>query len=98
MIRHCVLFSFKEETTENEVRRIEDEFHLLKFVIPEIVEMEWGLNNSPEGKTHGFTHMFLLSFSSLTDRDSYLVHPEHQAFSEMVGPYIEDVLVFDYEI
>ena len=98
MIRHCVLFSFKEGTTENEVKRIEDEFHLLKFAIPEIAEMEWGLNNSPEGKTHGFTHMFLLTFSTVYARDSYLIHPDHMAFSGMVGPYLEDVLVFDYEI
>ncbi len=98
MIRHCVLFSFKEGTDEAEIEKIESEFNLLKSVIPEILEMEWGLNNSPEGKTKGFTHMFLLTFSNVYDRDSYLIHPDHMAFSGMVGSYIKDVLVFDYEI
>ena len=98
MIRHSVLFSFKDGTDESDLERIETKFNLLQFVIPEIVDMEWGLNNSPEGKTKGFTHMFLLMFNNIYDRDSYLIHPKHQEFSGMVGPYLEDVLVFDYEV
>jgi len=97
MIRHSVLFSFKEGTDEANIEKIEREFNLLKSVISEIASMEWGLNNSPEGKTKGFTHMFLLTFKNVYDRDSYLIHPKHQAFSGKVGPYLEDVLVFDYE-
>lgn len=60
--------------------------------------MEWELNNSPKGKTKGFTHMFLLTFNNVYDRDSYLIHPRHQVFSGMVGSYLEDVLVFDYQV
>lgn len=98
MIRHCVLFSFKETSDKSEIEKIESEFNLLKSVIPEIIEMEWGLNNSPEGKTKGFTHMFLISFNNVYDRDSYLIHPEHMAFSGLAGPHLDDVLVFDYEV
>ncbi len=98
MIRHSVLFSFKEGIDEAEIEKIENEFNQLKFVISEIASMEWGINNSPEGKTKGFTHMFLLTFNNIYDRDSYLIHPKHQAFSGIVGPYLEDVFVFDYEI
>jgi Stress responsive A/B Barrel Domain len=97
MIRHCVLFSFIEGTDEAGIDRIERDFNLLKTVIPEIADMEWGLNNSPEGKTKGFTHMFLLTFNNVYDRDSYLIDPNHQAFSSLVGPFLKDVLVFDYE-
>ena len=98
MIRHSVLFSFKEGTDEADLEKIENKFNLLKSEISEILEFEWGLNNSPEGKTKGFTHMFLLTFKNLYDRDSYLIHPKHQAFSGLVGPYLEDVLVFDYDV
>ncbi|RKX82028.1 MAG: Dabb family protein, partial [Spirochaetes bacterium] len=72
MIRHSVLFSFKEGIDEAEIEKIENEFNQLKFVISEIASMEWGINNSPEGKTKGFTHMFLLTFNNIYDRDSYL--------------------------
>jgi len=98
MIRHSVLFSFKEGTDQEEIEKIETKFNILQFDIPEIVDMEWGLNNSPEGKTKGFTHMFLLTFNNVYNRDSYLIHPKHQEFSRMVGPFLSDVLVFDYEV
>ena len=58
MIRHSVLFSFKEGTEKADLEKIENKFNSLPSLIPEIIDMEWGLNNSPEGKTKGFTHMF----------------------------------------
>ena len=36
-----------------------------------------GPNVSPEGKTNGLTHTFVMSFASEADRDTYLTHPAH---------------------
>ncbi len=95
-LRHVVLFKFKEGTTDEEQKTIEKAFAELPNKIPEIVDFEWGTNNSPEGLEKGFTHCFFLTFKSEADRDAYLPHPDHKAFGDVVSTYLEDVLVVDY--
>ena len=68
----------------------------MKKKIPEIVEFEWGTNNSPEGKNKGCTHGFILTFKSEKDRDAYLPHPAHKEFGKLVGPLLDDVFVIDF--
>lgn len=96
MLRHVVLFKFKETSTPEDIQAIEASFAELPNKIPEIVGFEWGTNNSPEGLEKGFTHCFFLTFASEEARDIYLPHPDHKAFGDIAGPHIEDVLVVDY--
>jgi hypothetical protein len=91
-----VLFKFKEGTTPEQITEVEEAFAGLPAKIPEISGFEWGTNNSPEGLDKGFTHCFFLSFNSEEDRATYLPHPDHAAFGEVLKPYLEDVLVIDY--
>ena len=95
-LRHVVLFKFKESTTAQELKTIEASFARLPEKIPEIVDFEWGTNNSPEGLDKGFTHCFFVSFSNEEGRETYLPHPDHKAFVDLASPHIEDVLVLDY--
>lgn len=95
-LRHIVLFKFKAEATAADIKKIEDSFANLENQIPEISGFEWGINNNPEGLHKGFTHCFLVSFNDEAGRETYLPHPDHQAFVQMLGPFIEDVLVVDY--
>lgn len=96
LLRHVVLFNFKDSADENKVAEIESAFASLASSIDEIKDFEWGTNNSPEGLDKGLTHCFFVTFHSEEDRDAYLPHPEHQKFVELVGPYVEDVTVLDY--
>jgi len=96
LLRHIVLFKFKEDTTKEDLTAIENAFAELPAKIPEIVDFEWGTNNSPEGLDKGFTHSFFVSFKDEKGREVYLPHPDHKAFVELAGPSIEDVLVIDY--
>ena len=96
LLKHIVLFRYTSMTSEVEVENIENYFVVMKSVIPEIFSLESGINNSPEGLSKGFTHCFLLGFETESDRDIYLVHPEHEKFKKWVAEYIENVLVFDY--
>jgi len=95
-LRHVVLFKFKETSTPEDIKAVESAFAELPSKIPEIVDFEWGTNNSPEGLEKGFTHCFFLTFKSEVDRDTYLPHPGHKAFGDIVSPHLEDVLVVDY--
>lgn len=96
VLRHVVLFKFKEGTTATDIKKVENAFSALPSKIPQITSYEWGLNNSPEGLDKGFTHCFLLTFNSQEDRAVYLPHPDHKAFGKVLTPYLDDVLVIDY--
>nr|WP_228027990.1 Dabb family protein [Costertonia aggregata] len=96
VLRHVVLFKFKEGTSNDEIKKVEDAFSALPSKIPEIKGYEWGLNNSPEGLEKGFTHCFFLTFNNEADREAYLPHPEHKAFGTVLTPHLDDVLVIDY--
>lgn len=95
-LRHVVLFKFKVGTEITNIQRIEEAFSELPSKISGIKDFEWGTNNSPENLNKGFTHCFFLTFESEKDRDEYLVHPDHVAFGDILGPHLEDVLVVDY--
>ena len=95
-LRHVVLFKFKDESTAEQVKEVEDAFRALATKIPAIRDFEWGTNNSPEGLNEEFTHCFLVTFSSEEDREVYLPHPDHMAFVDVLKPHLDKVLVVDY--
>ncbi len=96
ILRHVVLFKFKDGATPANVKSVEDAFLLLPSKINLIKGFEWGTNNSPEKLNDGLTHCFLGSFASEKDRDDYLVHPAHKAFVEILKPFLEKAVVLDY--
>jgi hypothetical protein len=96
LLRHVVLFSFKEDASPEAVDAVVADFGTLQHDIPGIVSYEWGTNVSPEGLNDGFTHCFTLSFAAADDRDAYLVHPAHARFVGTLGSCLERSLVLDY--
>lgn len=96
MLRHVVLFKFKDDATPAQVKEVEDAFRALPSKIKEIKGFEWGTNNSPENLAQGYTHCFFLTFKSEADRAVYLPHPAHKAFGDVLKPYLDKVLVVDY--
>lgn len=96
MLRHVVLIRFKPDTPAGAIRKIEAAFAALKGKIDGIDALEWGTDCSPEGRSQGFTHCFFLTFASAAERDAYLPHPDHRAFSALLRPHVDQVLVLDY--
>jgi hypothetical protein len=96
LLRHIVLFKFKDSATAADIKKVEDAFRALPSKIKEVKAFEWGKNNSPEKLNQEFTHCFFVSFSSEKDREVYLPHPAHKAFVEVLKPYLDKVLVIDY--
>ena len=99
-VRHVVVFKYKPGTTPEQIRQVTQAFRDLKNKIPGITAFEDGVNNSPEKKNLGFTHVYLLTFENLAARDAYLPHPEHQKFGQLLGKLgvLEDAFVVDYEV
>ena len=96
VVRHVVLFKFKDGTAAEKIQAIEAKFRDLKSKIPQIQDFEWGTNMSPENHAQGFTHCFLLTFGDAAARDAYLPHPAHKEFGAQLGPILDKVLVVDY--
>ena len=96
VLRHVVLFKFKDDVGEAKVTEVVEAFGALPGKIEQIKEFEWGTDVSVENKSEGFTHGFVVTFSSDKGRDEYLPHPAHQEFVKLVGPRLDKVLVFDY--
>jgi hypothetical protein len=96
VMRHVVLFKFKDAATAEQVRAVEEKFRGLKSRIPEILDLEWGTNVSPEKHSQGFTHCFFLTFRDAAARDAYLPHPAHKEFGAQLGPILDKVCVVDY--
>jgi Stress responsive A/B Barrel Domain len=96
VLRHVVLFKFKETSSAEDVKTVEDAFRALPSKIKEVKSFEWGKNNSPEGINDGLTHCFFVTFASEKDRETYLPHPAHKAFVEVLKPHLDKVVVVDY--
>ena len=98
MVRHIVLFRFKEGITQEKIDECFSALQDMMGRIPGILEFEHGPNNSPEGLNEGFTHGFIMTFDSPKSRDAYLPHPIHEECKELVVPCLERVVVFDFNL
>lgn len=96
VLKHVVLFKFKDSATPEQVAEVVRAFKDLKNKIDGIVDFEYGTDVSTENRAQGFTHCFLVTFKDDKARDAYLVHPQHMAFGSLVGPRLEKVLVVDF--
>ena len=96
VLRHVVMFKFKDTSSPEDIKKVEEAFKELSKKIKTIKDFEWGTNNSPENLNQGLTHCFLVTFASEKDRDDYLPHPDHKAFVEVLKPHLDKVTVIDY--
>ena len=96
MLRHFVMFKFKESSSKPDIQKVVDAFRSLKVSIPQVSAFEHGTDNSPEGLANGFTHCFLITFKSEADREVYLQHSKHKEFVEVLKPHMDKVQVVDF--
>jgi hypothetical protein len=97
-VRHVVVFKYKQDAAEDQIRQVTREFRALQHRIDGITAFEYGVNNSPEGLDRGFTHIYLMTFENVAARDAYLPHPEHEKFVGLLGELdiLEEAFVVDY--
>ncbi len=97
VLRHTVFFSFKEESSKEDIQGVVDAFRGLPAKIPAIVDFEWGENNSPEGFNDGYTHCFVLTFKDSAGLAEYIPHPAHSGeFADVLRPHMKSAFVIDY--
>ena len=97
-VKHIVLLKFKEGTNEEQITKFFEDALDLSETVPGIDDYVSGSNCSLESLNQGMSHGFIMTFSDVTARDGYLVHPEHERFKTTYMPIVESVLIFDFEV
>jgi hypothetical protein len=96
VLRHIVMYKFRDDLPRAQLQEVIDAFAALPGKIDTIVDFERGTNVSPEGKSEGLTHAFVVTFRDEAGRDAYLKHPAHLEYVKLAGARREKVVVFDY--
>ncbi len=99
MIKHIVMWRLKEEAagvsrTEN-AARIKTELEALVGRIPEILELEVGINLKEDPAAADV--VLVSTFNSLETLAAYAAHPDHQKVVPFIKEVVSDRSVVDYE-
>jgi hypothetical protein len=97
-VKHIGLLKFKEGTTQDQIDQVFNELMDVSENVPGIEDYVSGANTSPEGLSQGYTHGFVMTFTDAAARDAYLPHPDHERFKSMALPFVESVVVCDFEL
>lgn len=95
MIRHIVMWKFKEGEQEN-MLLFRERLLALKGQIPEIRSMEVGVNVKPSERS--YDAVLVADFDSLEALDAYTVNPLHQAVAEFCKSIRTGSVSVDYEL
>jgi hypothetical protein len=96
-IQHMVVVKFKPQVPNHDIDAVMDQLRKFWATVEGITYFAGGAYSSPEGLNQGYTHGFLVTFSSAAGRDAYLVHPEHQRLVSQILPKLDGVMAFDFE-
>ena len=101
MIRHIVLFRFKEEaegrTKRENVEATRQMLEALPAKIPLILESHTFVN-APDTNRENADLMLISDFASREDLDAYMVHPDHQAVVAFMRSLRESRMAIDLTV
>lgn len=96
MIRHIVMFKFKEENKAANVAHTKEMLDALPAEIPEILHSE---THTDVGEKEGNCDLLLISdFADSAALERYIVHPKHKAVGAFMRPVRESRSCTDFEI
>lgn len=97
MVRHIVLFAFKESVTAPERAAVLEAIRGLRSKVPSIRSLELGENLSP-ARVQGYTHVSVVTFDDRDGLAAYLSHPDHVPVGIRMRDAASQVLVVDLEV
>jgi hypothetical protein len=89
MYFHVFGFKWKPEATEALKQRATADILAFRGVIPGLVELHVGPNQSPHGQ--GYTFAGVMRFTGKQAFEAYVTHPRHQALLQWLKPLIDPV-------
>lgn len=94
MIKHIVMWKFKENEEEN-MKLFLEGLNKLKGIIPEIKNMETGININPKNE---YDAILISEFETMEDLEKYKNNPEHIKVSSLCKKIRIDRQAIDYEV
>lgn len=95
MIKHVVMWTFKDEVPESDKLEMKRKLESLKGVVPTLIDIEVGLD--VVGSDASKDMVLYSEFNSLDDLKAYAEHPEHLKVVGFVKPLVCERAVVDYE-
>jgi hypothetical protein len=93
MFFHVFGFKWKPEATEAQKAQVIVDVEAFKGVVPGLIEVHMGHNESPRGL--GYTFAGVMRFTGKAAFEAYMVHPAHAKLLVWLRPIIEPV-EFDF--
>lgn len=94
MIVHIVMFRFKEENLEENLKEVTAKLNALVELIPELNSLEVGIDFSRSERA--FDLSLYSTFDSKEALKAYAVHPEHLKVVELIRAVTFEAKVVDY--
>ena len=96
MVKHIVMWRFKDGVSEADKLEMKRQLEALKGVVPTLIDIEVGLDVA--GKDASMDMALYSEFASMDDLEAYAVHPEHLKVVGFVKTLVCERAVVDYEI
>ena len=97
MIRHVVLWAFKDSVPQAERDTIVAAIRGLSPKVPSLRSLEVGENVSP-ARAQGYTHVLVETFDDLAGLAAYAAHPEHLPVLARIREAAAQVVAVDLEV
>ena len=95
MIKHIVMWKFKDEVSDADKLEMKSRLESLKGVVPTLIDIEVGMDVA--GKEASKDMVLYSGFNSMEDLKAYAEHPEHLKVVDFVKPLVCERAVVDYE-
>lgn len=96
MVVHIVMFKFKDENRDENIKEVVKKLEALKESIEALKEMEIGLNFTQSDRA--FDLSLYSKFETKDDLTAYAIHPEHLKVVEFIKSTTIESKVVDYEV
>lgn len=97
-VKHYGCFEFHPGTSQDQIDTCFSTMAAMVGQIPGLLDFHHGPYDSAEGLNDGYTHGFIMTFTSPEARDAYLPHPHHEEVKAIVIPHLARVVVFDFNM
>jgi hypothetical protein len=97
VIRHVVLWAFKDTVAPAERGAIVESVRALRTTVPSLRSLEVGENVSP-ARAQGYTHVLIETFDDRDGLAAYASHPDHVPVLARLRDAVAQLVAVDLEV